>query len=83
MVVAMFSRVVGILDQGERAASPRSTGGRRMRFALLLAVAVILVRDPTGKWVGDPLQPWFESLHNKAGLYCCSKADGQSLDDGE
>jgi hypothetical protein len=54
-----------------------------MRFALLLAVAVILVRDPTGKWAGDPLQPWFESLQNKAGLYCCSKADGQSLDDGE
>jgi hypothetical protein len=25
-----------------------------MRFALLLAVAVILVRDPTGKWAGDP-----------------------------
>jgi hypothetical protein len=39
-----------------------------MRFALLLAVAVILVRDPTGKWAGDPLQPWFESLHNKAEL---------------
>ncbi len=25
-----------------------------MRF-LLLAAAVMLIRDPTGKWVGDPL----------------------------
>jgi hypothetical protein len=53
-----------------------------MRF-LLLAAAVILVRDPTGKWAGDPLQPWFESLRNKSGLYCCSKADGHPLDDGD
>ena len=53
-----------------------------MRF-LLLAAAVILVRDPTGKWAGDPLQPWFESLRNKAGLYCCAKADGHPLDEGE
>ena len=52
----------------------------RQRF--LLAAAVILVRDPTGKWEGDPLQPWFESLRNKAGLYCCAKADGHPLDDG-
>jgi hypothetical protein len=58
-------------DQGERAAS------------LILAVAVILVHDPTGKWAGDPLQSWFESLHNKVGLYCCAKADDQPLDDGE
>jgi hypothetical protein len=29
------------------------------------------------------LQPWFDSLHNKVGLYCCAKADGQPLDDGE
>jgi len=54
-----------------------------MRFTLLLAAAVILVRDPTGKWAGDPLQPWFESLRNKLGLYCCAKADGHTLDDGE
>jgi hypothetical protein len=33
-----------------------------MRFALLLAVAVILIRDPTDKWAGDPLQPSSESL---------------------
>ena len=25
-----------------------------MRLALLLAVAVILIRDPTGKWANDP-----------------------------
>ena len=31
-----------------------------MRLTLLLAAAVILVRDPTGKWAGNPLQPWFE-----------------------
>jgi hypothetical protein len=54
-----------------------------MRLALLLATAVILIRDPTGKWAGDPLQPWFESLRNKLGLYCCAKADGHPLDDGE
>jgi hypothetical protein len=53
-----------------------------MRF-LLLAAAVILIRDPTGKWAGDPLQPWFNSLHNKAGKYCCIEADGHPLDDGE
>ena len=54
-----------------------------MRFTFLLAAAVILVRDPTGKWAGDPLQPWFESLQNKVGLYCCARADGHPLDDGE
>jgi hypothetical protein len=52
-----------------------------MRLALLLAAAVILVRDPTGKWAGNPLQPWFESLRNKLGLYCCAEADGHVLDD--
>src|SRR5262249_28364784 len=54
-----------------------------MRFTLLIAAVVILVRDPTGKWANDPLQPWFESLRNKLGLYCCAKADGHVLDDGE
>jgi hypothetical protein len=53
-----------------------------MKF-LLLAAAVILVRDPTGKWAGDPLQPWFESLRNNLGLYCCAEADGHALEDGE
>ena len=54
-----------------------------MRVALLLAAAVILIRDPTGKWAGDPLQPWFQSLQSKDGLYCCARADGLPLDDGE
>jgi len=54
-----------------------------VRFPLLLAAAVILVRDPTGKWAGGPLEPWFQSLQNKIGLYCCAKADGHPLDDGE
>ena len=54
-----------------------------MRFPLLLVAAVILVRDPTGKWAGDPLQPWFQSLRNKTGLYCCARADGHPVDDGE
>ena len=53
-----------------------------MRF-LLLATAVILVRDPSGKWAGDSLHPWFESLRNKAGLYCCAEADGHPLDDSQ
>ena len=53
-----------------------------MRF-LLFAAAVVLVRDPSGKWAGDSLQPWLESLRNKAGLYCCAKADGHPLDDGQ
>ena len=57
--------------------------GTGMRLALLLAAAVILVRDPTGKWAGDPLQPWFQSLQGKNGLYCCARADGHPLDDGE
>jgi len=54
-----------------------------MRLALLLAAAVILIRDPTGKWANDPLQPWFQSLQSKDGLYCCARADGHPLDDGE
>jgi hypothetical protein len=54
-----------------------------MRLALLLAAAVILIRDPTGKWANDPLQPWFQSLQNKDGLYRCARADGHPLDDGE
>ncbi len=54
-----------------------------MKFVLFIAAAVILVRDPAGKWAGDPLQPWFDSLRNQAGLYCCARADGHPLDDGE
>ena len=54
-----------------------------MKFVLFIAAAVILVRDPSGKWAHDPLRPWFESLRNKAGLYCCLKADGHPLDDGQ
>jgi hypothetical protein len=54
-----------------------------VRLALLLAAAVLLVRDPTGKWANDPLQPWFESLRNKNGLSCCARADGRPLDEGE
>jgi len=54
-----------------------------MKFVLFIAAAVILVRDPSGKWADDPLQPWFESLRNKAGLYCCLKADAHPLDDGQ
>ena len=54
-----------------------------MRLALLLAAAVILVRDPTGKWAGDPLHSWFEHLHNQVGQFCCAEADGHPLDDGE
>jgi hypothetical protein len=54
-----------------------------MKVALLLAAAVILIRDPTGKWANDPLHPWFDSLQNKAGLYCCAKADGHPLDESE
>jgi hypothetical protein len=33
-----------------------------MRLALLLAAAVILIRDPTGKWANDPLRLWFRPL---------------------
>jgi hypothetical protein len=54
-----------------------------VRLALLLAAAFILVRDPTGKWAGDPLQPWFQALKNKNGLVCCAEADGQPLDESE
>jgi hypothetical protein len=54
-----------------------------MKLALLLAAAVILIRDPTGKWAGDPLQPWFESLQNSLGRYCCAEADGHPLDEGQ
>src|SRR5215468_1093464 len=54
-----------------------------MKLALLLAAAVILIRDPTGKWANDPLRPWFEALKNKDGLYCCAEADGHPLDESE
>jgi hypothetical protein len=60
-----------------------SQQGGQMRFVLLTAAAVILIRDPTGKWAGNPLQPWFETLRNKAGLYCCLKADGHPLDESQ
>ena len=60
-----------------------SPEGAEMKFVLFIAAAVILVRDPSGKWADDPLQPWFESLRNKAGLYCCLKADAHPLDDGQ
>ena len=50
-----------------------------MRFTLLLAAAVILVRDPTGKWAGNP----FEALKNEDGLFCCAEADGHPLDESE
>ena len=50
-----------------------------MRLALLLAAAVIVIRDPTGKWAGDPLEPWFQSLQSKDGFYCCARADGRPL----
>ena len=29
------------------------------------------------------MQPWFESLRDKAGKYCCAEADGHPLDEGE
>ena len=48
-----------------------------MKLGLLLAAAVILIRDPTGKWAKDPLEPWFQSLQNNLGGYCCAEADGQ------
>jgi hypothetical protein len=44
-----------------------------MRVALLLAAAVILVRDPTGKWAADPFQPWFESLRISLGFIAVPK----------
>ena len=54
-----------------------------MKLALLLTAAVILIRDPSGRWAGDPLQPWFQSLQNKHGRYCCARADGHPLDESE
>ena len=36
-----------------------------------------------GKWAGDPLEPWFQSLQNKRGSYCCAGADGHPLEEGE
>jgi hypothetical protein len=54
-----------------------------MKSVLFVAAAIILVRDPTGKWAGNPFQPWFDSLRNKGGLYCCSRADGHPLDESE
>jgi hypothetical protein len=57
--------------------------GEAVKFTLLLAAAVILVRDPTGKWAGSPLEPWFQSLQNKHGRYCCAEADGRALEEGE
>jgi hypothetical protein len=54
-----------------------------MKVALVVAAAVILIRDPTGKWAGNPLEPWFQSLQNNLGRYCCAEADGHPLDEGE
>ena len=57
--------------------------GAEMRFVLFIAAAVVLVRDPTVKWADNPLQAWFDSLRSKGGLYCCARADGHPLDEGE
>ena len=55
----------------------------KVRLALLLAAAVILVGDPTGKWAGGPLEPWFQSLQSNLGRNCCAEADGHPLNEGE
>ena len=47
-----------------------------------LIPAQLLARDD-GRFADSPLKAWFESLRNKAGLYCCAKADGHPLDDGD
>src|SRR5215472_14706876 len=60
-----------------------------MRLALLLAAAVILVRDPTGSAtaaiamdrgqfanVPREVREWFEHLRSPDGVPCCSYADG-------
>jgi hypothetical protein len=47
-----------------------------------LTPAQLLARDD-GRFADTPLKAWFESLRNKAGFYCCSKADGHPLDDGD
>lgn len=54
-----------------------------MRFILFIAVASVLIRDPTGRWAANPLQSWFDQLRNKDGLYCCTDADGQPVEDGD
>jgi hypothetical protein len=49
-----------------------------MRFLyLLLPLPWSAIQPVSGR--GDPLQPWFDSLRNKAGLFCCASADGHPL----
>jgi hypothetical protein len=82
-MLAPFFGTFLLLPVARKNSFSRRSKAKGMRLALLLATTVILIRDPTGKWTGDPLEPWFQSLQNKVGLYCCAKADGHPLDDGE
>jgi len=54
-----------------------------MRLALLLAAAVILIRDPTGKWANDPLRPWFRPLIASLVFCAVSAAAAIAMDRGQ
>src|SRR6516164_6662447 len=54
-----------------------------MRLARLLAAAVILIRDPTGKWANDPLRPWFRPLIASLVFCAVSAAAAITMDRGQ
>src|SRR5215831_12695872 len=54
-----------------------------MRLARLLAAAVILIRDPTGKWANDPLRPWFRPLIASLVFCAVSAAAAIAMDRGQ
>lgn len=54
-----------------------------MRYLACLALAVLtvtsaLARDD-GRYAGNPLKQWFDSLKSQKG-YCCSDADGEETE---
>lgn len=46
---------------------------------VLLVLAVLLVRDDSGKYVNSPLSEWYSVQHNKVGNFCCDKADAHDF----
>ncbi|MGY4511441.1 hypothetical protein ACVIN2_004895 [Bradyrhizobium sp. USDA 3650] len=48
--------------------------------SVLIALGPIAVHDD-GRYANSPLKSWFEGLHSKDGVQCCSDADGMALAD--
>jgi hypothetical protein len=48
---------------------------------LVMCVPLVFARDIDGRYAQSPLKQWFDGLHSKRGMNCCSQADGTQVDD--